>query len=80
MIRSKHQGYLAKIESSLCDNPKMFWSYHKSILHHRTGQANVITYNGVTAKTAKEKANIFNAYFSSVFRPPSILCNYMPRT
>ena len=24
MIRSKHQGYLAKIESSLCDNPKIF--------------------------------------------------------
>ena len=38
LIRSKHQGYLAKIESSLCDNPKMFWSYHKSILHHRTGK------------------------------------------
>ena len=80
MIRSKRQGYLAKIESSLCDNPKMFWSYHKSIFHQRTGQANVITYNGVTANTAKEKANIFNAYFSSVFRPPSIPCNYMPRT
>ena len=35
LIRSKHQGYLAKIESSLCDNPKMLWSYDKSILHHR---------------------------------------------
>ena len=50
-----------------------------SILHHRTGQGDVITYNGVTAKTAKEKANIFNAYFSSVFRPPSTACKNMPR-
>ena len=59
LIRSRHQGYLAKIESSFCDNPKLFWSYHKSILHHRTGQSNEIIYNGVTAKTAKEKADLF---------------------
>ena len=80
MIRSKHRGYLAKIESSFCDNPKLFWSYHKSILHHRTGQSNEITYNGVTAKTAKEKADLFNTYFSSVFRPSSTTCNQTPRT
>ena len=79
LIRSKHQGYLGKIECSLCDNPKMFWSYHKSILHHRTGQGDVMTYNGVTAKTAKEKANIFNAYFSSVIRSPSTPCKNMHR-
>ena len=80
LIRNKYQGYLAKIESSLCDNLKIFWSYHKSILHHQMGQGNVITYNGVTAKTAKEKANIFNSYSSSVFRPPSTPGNHVPRT
>ncbi len=31
----------------------------------------MITYNGVTAITAKEKATLFNSYFSSVFHPPS---------
>ena len=46
LIRSKHQGYLAKIESSLCDNHKMFWSYHKSILHHRTVQGDVKSQHG----------------------------------
>ncbi|CAB4041921.1 Hypothetical predicted protein, partial [Paramuricea clavata] len=34
-------------------------------------QNNEITYNGVTAKTAKEKATLFNSYFSSVFHPSS---------
>ena len=80
LIQSKHRGYLAKIESSFCDNPKLFWTYHQSILHHRTGQSNEITYNGVTAKTAKEKADLFNTYFSSVFRPSSTTCNQTPRT
>ncbi|CAB4035733.1 Hypothetical predicted protein [Paramuricea clavata] len=80
LIRSKHRGYLAKIESSFCDNPKLFWSYHKSIIHHRTGQSNEITYNGFTAKTAKEKADLFNTYFSSVFHPSSTTCNQTPRT
>ncbi|CAB4036765.1 Hypothetical predicted protein, partial [Paramuricea clavata] len=57
--------------NSFGDNPKLFWSYHKAILHHRKRQNNEITYNGVTAKTAKEKATLFNSYFSSVFHPSS---------
>ena len=71
LIRRKHLEHLAKIEGFFCDNPKLFWSYHKAILHHRAAQNHKITYNGVTAKTAKERSNIFNTYFSSVFRPPS---------
>ena len=67
LIRSKHRGYLAKIESSFCDNPKLLWSYHKSILHHRTGQSNEITYNGVTAKTAKEKGIFLTLTFLQYF-------------
>ncbi len=58
-----------------CSGPKLFWSYHKAILHHRKRQNNVITYNGVTATTAKEKATLFNSYFSSVFHPPSTRSN-----
>jgi hypothetical protein len=27
-IRAKHKLYLAKIEASLNENPKMFWKYH----------------------------------------------------
>ena len=71
LIKCKHREYLSKIENSFGNNPKLFWSYHKAILHHRKHQNNEITYNGVTAKTAKKKATLFNSYFFSVFHPPS---------
>ena len=56
-----------KIESSFKDNPKLFWSYHKAILHSR-GKPSGISYNGVTATSSADKAELFNLYFSSIFR------------
>ena len=35
LVRQKHRDYLLKIEGSLKDSPKLFWNYHKAILHHR---------------------------------------------
>lgn len=72
LIKFKRQQYLTKIKSSLSDNPKLFWSFHKAILHHRSTPS-VITYNGITAKTPKEKADLFNLYFASIFQPRDIL-------
>ena len=68
VIRSKHRDYLKKIESSFKDNPKLFWSYHKAVLHS-CGKPSVISYNGATATSSADKAELFNSYFSSVFRP-----------
>jgi hypothetical protein len=67
LIKKKHREDLAKVEDSLSSNPKHFWSYHKAILHHRTSPSTIITYDGATAKTAPENANLFNQYFSSTF-------------
>ena len=47
VIRAKHRDYLKKIESSFKRNPKLFWSYHKAILHSR-GKPSVISYNGTS--------------------------------
>ena len=41
-IRNKHKMYIAKTKALFKDNPKMFWSYHKAILHHTTNP--VITF------------------------------------
>ena len=69
MIRRKHREYLKKIESSFNKNPKIFWSYHKAILHQKEQYNAVVSYKDVTAKTPAEKAELFNSYFSSVFVP-----------
>ncbi|KAL9962114.1 hypothetical protein ACROYT_G031188 [Oculina patagonica] len=67
LVRQKHHDYLLKIEGSLEENPKLFWNYHKAILHHRSGSNTEITFDGKSAKTAAGKAELFNAYFCSVF-------------
>lgn len=66
----KYRDYLSKIKDSFCDNPKLFWSYHKSIFHHGARQSAEITYKGVTATAVSGKAELFHAYFSSVFTSP----------
>ena len=69
LVRRKYREYLAKVKNYFQDNPKLFWSYHKSILHHRVSSNAEISFKGVTAKTAAHKAELFNMYFSSVFTP-----------
>ena len=83
-VKVKHRQYLAKIEDPFNDNPKLFWSYRKAILHHWTSQS-VITCKGITAKSPTEKAELFNSYFSSVLLPNSdantdSISHFPPRT
>lgn len=68
LVREKHRQYLAKIETSLKDNPKLFWNYHKAFLRGRIGANPIISFMGDTAVKAAEKAELFNKFFSSVFR------------
>ena len=53
----------------------MFWKYHKAILHHHSALNPVITFNNRTAKSPKEKAELFNTYFCAVFRPAKTITN-----
>ena len=71
-MRAKHLEYLKKIEGSFKDNPKLLWSYHKTILHHRGKSNSIITHNGKTVTTPVGMAKLFNSYFSSVFRLPGL--------
>ena len=61
LVRRKHRDYLHKIQASFSENPKLFWNYHKAVLHYRSGVVSIITSNGITAKTPAEKAELFNA-------------------
>ena len=68
-MKRKHRDYLLKIQDSFQDNPRLFWSYHKAVFHHRSTQTPTISYKGKVAKTPSDKAELFNSYFSSVFQP-----------
>ena len=43
LVNRKHCEYLLKIQDSFCDNPKLFWSYHKAVFHRRSTQTPVIS-------------------------------------
>ena len=61
--------YLDKIEISFKENPKLFWNYHKAAPHHRSALNPVILHKDKTVTTPKQKTELFNSYFCSVFRP-----------
>ena len=67
-IKRKHEDCLAKVKNSFVDNPKLFWSYHKAI-NLNNHQSSVITYSDKLATTTREKVELFNSYFSTVFQP-----------
>ena len=77
-IRCKHHQYLAKIEMSFKDNPKIFWSYHKAFLGGRSGANSLISYNSVAAEKPEQKAELLNNYFCSVFLPATLDVNITP--
>ncbi|CAB4018504.1 Hypothetical predicted protein [Paramuricea clavata] len=68
--------YLTKIEKSLNSNLKTFWSYHKAMLHQRTNHISAIIHKGVTATNSIEKAELLNAYFTSVCSKPTANPDY----
>ena len=81
-IRNKHMSYLAKIEALFKQNPKLFWSYHKAFPHQHSVLNPIICHNNRIAKTSREKAELLNFYFCSVFRtarsisaPTDLLCD-----
>ena len=70
LIKAKRQQYLERVQDSLSNSPKSFWSYHKHILRSKNSPSSN-TYNNVTATTPNIKAELFNEYFASVFLPKS---------
>ena len=59
--------YEWNIAHDVKDNPKTFWSYVRSKNKTRTGVADLKDEDGSLVSTDKEKANVLNNFFSSVF-------------
>ena len=70
LIKVKRQQYLERVQDSLSNLPKSFWSYHKHILRNKNSPSSS-TYNNVTATTPNKKAELVKEYFAAVFLPKS---------
>ena len=77
LIKAKRQQYLERVQDSLSNSPKSFWSYPKHILRSKNSPSSN-TYNNATATIPNKKAELFNEYFASVFLPNSSTNNTKP--
>ena len=67
--------YLATIEASLKEKPKIFWKYHQARLNFCSALNPVITLKNHIAKSPREKTELFITYFCSVFHPTKTTVN-----
>ena len=71
LIAKKKRDQENKLKKSVSENPKRFWSYVKSST--RSSQSPNFLRNGQTYTTdSREKANLLNTFFHSVFNPCDI--------
>lgn len=84
LLRAKHDEFLNSLSVTCMHNPKRFWSYFKSKTKSHSIPANVC-HGDVECSAPKEKAELFNTYFASVFTqpthlssPPVLACSVKP--
>lgn len=65
-----YRNFVSRTESSLLHNPKYFWSF---IRKNRSSQSipSCVSLHGKQSTSLPDTANLFAAYFSSVFTQPS---------
>jgi hypothetical protein len=70
LIKSKKRDYISTLASSVNEKPKDFWRFFKA---KTTGSSlpDTMTHNDRQITTAEGKADAFNKYFASIFRPVS---------
>lgn len=62
--------YITKVEKSINDNPKYFWSYFKS-LSNSNSIPKIMSYKNKQSNLGNEICNLFADYFHSTFLSPS---------
>lgn len=72
MLAKKKKDYAVKLNMSISENPKRFWSYVKSCTSTSdTPSPNFLRDGHVFLIDSQDKANILNKFFHSVFSPDS---------
>jgi hypothetical protein len=66
LIKQRRADFLTDVRTSLKDNPKRFWSFHK--IKNPVNIPQSVGYNDVSTDDPVKQANLFNNFFHSVFR------------
>lgn len=61
------KSYVSRTEDSISTNPKIFWSYVKSLSKTSHGLPSTMNYEGTSADKGEEVCNLFASYFQSTF-------------
>jgi hypothetical protein len=75
-FKSRYSTYLAGVQEDIKLNPKHFWKYFRS-KREIEGYPSNMTYNNNKSTDAKEIADMFAAFFQSVYRPKDNNTNSM---
>ena len=70
MLMRKKKEHEEKLKASISENPKRFWSYIKSSTSDRPSP-NFLRDGHKLVTDSRDRANILNKFFSSVFNPAS---------
>ena len=65
--RKAHRNYEKKVAEQAKENPKAFYSYVNSKIKSKTGIADLKKEDGTKTKSDREKAEMLNEFFKSVF-------------
>lgn len=69
MHKSCFNDYIYRVENSISSNPKVFWSFIKTMKNSSTLPERTI-YHGVVSDSKQDIVNSFSTYFKSVFETP----------
>ncbi|XP_062537983.1 uncharacterized protein LOC134206295 [Armigeres subalbatus] len=75
LLDSCYRRHLDNLQSNLKNNPSMFWKFVKS---QKTSNQipKTVNYGNATATTSDEAANLFAAFFQSVFNATSLAAGF----
>ena len=66
-----YQNYITHLEESICDNPKLFWTFLKNKKRNSNAYPTSMTLGSARADSGDGICDLFASFFASVFRASS---------